>query len=577
MASRLTTFIVVLIVAGTLIAGLIVGAQRDDESGPVDLIVTNGRVYLGSDTDFAEALAIRGNKILRVGSNRAIKRLRRPQTTMVDAHGGSVLPGFNDAHVHLMSGGLGLSELNLLDATTLESIQSAVRDFAAAHPDRPWVRGRGWYYDPFPGGLPTRQQLDAVVPDRPAYLVAYDGHTAWANTKALAAAGITRRTPNPPHGVIVKDARSGEPTGVLKEGALALMREALPQPTKADRLNALRAAVREAQRLGITSVQNAGGSPDDLALLDELRTAGELQVRVYAALSLGPGARDAEVRALETVRQKYSDDPLLKVGAVKLMADGVIESHTALMLEPYADKATTGTPYFAPDELERLVGVLDKAGWQVQIHAIGDGAVRISLDALERAATVNPVPPRGRRHRLEHIETVNPADIPRFGALGVIASQQPFHGSPVPSQMTVWTSNIGEIRASRGWAYGSIAARGGRLAFGSDWPVVTLDPRPGIHTAVTRTTIEGQPEEGWYPAERISLTQALDAYTRGAAWASFDEQRKGTLARDMLADVVILSSDIFAPDARIMDAVVETTIFDGKVVYTRPQESKDTD
>jgi predicted amidohydrolase YtcJ len=577
MASRLTTFIVVLIVAGTLIAGLIVGAQRDDESGPVDLIVTNGRVYLGSNTDFAEALAIRGNKILRVGSNRQIKRLRRPQTTMVDAHGGSVLPGFNDAHVHLMSGGLGLSELNLLGATTLEGIQSAVSDFAAAHPERPWVRGRGWYYDPFPGGLPTRQQLDAVVPDRPAYLVAYDGHTAWANSKALAAAGITRRTPNPPHGVIVKDARTGEPTGVLKEGALALMREALPQPTKADRLNALRAAVREAQRLGITSVQNAGGSPDDLALFDELRAAGELQVRVYAALSLGPGARDAEVQGLEAVRRKYSDDPLLKVGAVKLMADGVIESHTALMLEPYADKATTGTPYFAPDELERVVGVLDTAGWQVEIHAIGDGAVRMSLDALERAAKVNPVPPRGRRHRLEHIETVDPADIPRFGALGVIASQQPFHGTPVPSQMTVWTSNIGEIRASRGWAYGSIAARGGRLAFGSDWPVVTLDPRPGIHTAVTRTTIDGQPEEGWYPAERISLAQALDAYTRGAAWASFDEQRKGTLARDMLADVVILSSDIFAPDARIMDAVIDTTIFDGKVVYTRPQEPAETE
>jgi predicted amidohydrolase YtcJ len=577
MASRLTTFIVVLIVAGTLIAGLIVGAQRDDESGPVDLIVTNGRVYLGSATDFAEALAIRGNKILRVGSNRAIKRLRRPQTAMVDAHGGSVLPGFNDAHVHLLSGGLALSELNLLEATTLDAIQSAVKEFAVSHPERPWVRGHGWYYDPFPGGLPTRQQLDAVVPDRPAYLVSYDGHTGWANSKALAAAGITRRTPNPPHGVIVKDARTGEPTGVLKEGALALMRDALLQPTRADRLDGLRAAIREAQRLGITSVQNAGGSSDDLALFDELRAAGALQLRVYAALSLGPGAKGEDLLALDGVRQKYSDDPLLKVGAVKLMADGVIESYTATMLEPYANKATTGMPYFAPDELARVVGALDKAGWQVQIHAIGDGAVRMSLDALERAAKVNPVPSRGRRHRLEHIETVDPADIPRFGALGVIASQQPFHGTPSPSQMSVWTTNIGELRASRGWPYHSIAAHGGRLAFGSDWPVVTLDPRPGIHTAVTRTTIDGQPDGGWYPAERISLVQALDAYTSGAAWASFDEQRKGTLKRDMLADVVILSSDIFAPDARVMDAVVDTTIFDGKVVYTRPQDATETE
>ena len=570
MASRLTTFIVVLIVAGTLVAGLIVGAQRDDESGPVDLIVTNGRVYTGSGSKFAEAVAIRGNKILRVGTNRGIKRLRRPQTTVVDAHGGSVLPGFNDAHVHLMSGGLALSNVNLLDATTLEDIQSAVKAFAASHPERPWVRGRGWYYDPFPGGLPTRQQLDAAVPDRPAYLVAYDGHTGWANTRALEAAGITRRTPSPAHGVIVKDPRTGEPTGVLKEAAQSLMQKVLPQPTRADRLTALRAAIRDAQRLGITSVQNAGGSPDDLALFDELRAAGELQVRVYAALSITPETADADRQAIEAAREQYRDDPLLKSGAVKLMADGVIESHTAAMLAPYANKATTGSLNFSPEALTSLVDALDKDGWQILIHAIGDGAVRVSLDAIAHAAKVNPAPARGRRHRLEHVETVHPADVPRFGALGVIASQQPFHGTPTPSQITVWTENIGDDRASRGWAYASIMAGGGRLAFGSDWPVVTLDPRAGIHMAVTRTTAEGLPEGGWHATERIPLTAAVDAYTSGAAWASFDEQRKGTLARDLLADIVILSADIFAPDARVMDAVVEATIFDGKIVYTRP-------
>jgi predicted amidohydrolase YtcJ len=570
MASRLTTFIVVLIVAGTLVAGLIVGAQRDDESGPVDLIVTNGRVYTGSGSKFAEAVAIRGNKILRVGTNRGIKRLRRPQTTVVDAHGGSVLPGFNDAHVHLMSGGLALSNVNLLDATTLEDIQSAVKAFAASHPERPWIRGRGWYYDPFPGGLPTRQQLDAAVPDRPAYLVAYDGHTGWANTRALEAAGITRRTPSPAHGVIVKDPRTGEPTGVLKEAAQSLMQKVLPQPTRADRLTALRAAIRDAQRLGITSVQNAGGSPDDLALFDELRAAGELQVRVYAALSITPETADADRQAIEAAREQYRDDPLLKSGAVKLMADGVIESHTAAMLAPYANKATTGSLNFSPEALTSLVDALDKDGWQILIHAIGDGAVRVSLDAIAHAAKVNRAPARGRRHRLEHVETVHPVDVPRFGALGVIASQQPFHGTPTPSQITVWTENIGDDRASRGWAYASIMAGGGRLAFGSDWPVATLDPRAGIHMAVTRTTAEGLPEGGWHATERIPLTAAVDAYTSGAAWASFDEQRKGTLARDLLADIVILSADIFAPDARVMDAVVEATIFDGKIVYTRP-------
>ncbi len=569
MASRLTTFIVVLIVAGTLIAGLIVGAQRDDASGPVDLIVTNGRVYTGQPSRFAEALAIRGNKILRVGANRDIKRLRRAQTIVVDAHGGSVLPGFNDAHVHLLSGGLALANVNLLDVTTLTDIQSSVKAFAASHPERPWIRGRGWYYDPFPGGLPTRQQLDAAVSDRPAYLVAYDGHTGWANTRALTAAGITRRTPNPAGGVIVKDPRTGEPTGVLKEAAQSLMQKVLPQPTRADRLDALRAAIREAQRLGVTSVQNAGGSPDELALFDELRTAGELQVRVYAALSVTARTTAAEMQAIEAARNKYRDDPLLKSGAVKLMADGVIESHTAAMLAPYENRATTGLPYFTADDLTRRIARLDKDGWQILVHAIGDGAVRASLDAIEQAAKTNPAPARGRRHRLEHIETIDPADIPRFGALGVIASQQPFHGTPSPSQMTVWTANIGGERASRGWAYHSIMAAGGRLAFGSDWPVVTLDPRTGIHTAVTRTTVDGLPEGGWYPAERIPLTAAVDAYTSGAAWASFDEQRKGRLARDLLADVVVLSSDIFQPDAHVMDAVVETTIFDGKIVYTR--------
>jgi predicted amidohydrolase YtcJ len=240
------------------------------------------------------------------------------------------------------------------------------------------------------------------------------------------------------------------------------------------------------------------------------------------------------------------------------------------MLAPYANKPTTGAPFFSREALTSLVGVLDKDGWQIVIHAIGDAAVRMSLDAIANAAKVNPAPPRGRRHRLEHVETIHPADVPRFGALGVIASQQPFHGTPTPSQITVWTENIGDDRASRGWAYASIMAGGGRLAFGSDWPVVTLDPRAGIHMAVTRTTAEGLPEGGWYATERVPLTAAVNAYTSGAAWASFDEQRKGTLARDLLADIVILSADIFAPDARVLDAVVDTTIFDGKVVYTRP-------
>jgi predicted amidohydrolase YtcJ len=568
MASRLTTYIVVLIVAGTLVAGLIVGAQRDD-GGPVDLIVTNGRVYTGSATEFAEALAVRGNQILQVGSNHDIKRLRRPQTIVIDAHGASVLPGFDDAHTHFLSGGLALGNVDLLDDTTLEAMQARIKAFAEAHPERPWVVGRGWYYDPFPGGLPVRQQLDAVVPDRPAYMSCYDGHTAWVNTRALQLAGITRKTPNPKNGVIVKDPITGEPTGVLKEAAKPLVSKLLPQPTRAEQLDALRAAIARAQSVGITSVQNASGDADEFALYDELRKSGDLRVRVYSALSVSPGVTEADADRFDALRAKYPDDPLFKTGAIKLMSDGVIEAHTAAMLAPYANKATSGTPNFTPEELQRVVTMFDRRGWQVLIHAIGDGAIRMALDAYEHAAKVNRAPARGRRHRIEHIETTDPADIPRFAALGVIASQQPYHGSPSPSQISVWSANIGPERASRGWVYHSILAAGGREAFGSDWPVVTLDPRYGLHVASTRTAPDGTPEGGWYPQEKIALSEAIDAYTSGAAYASFDDQRKGRIARDLLADVVILSADVFAPGARVLDATVDTTIFDGKIVYAR--------
>lgn len=569
MASRLTAYIVVTIVAGTLIAGLIVGAQRDDD-GPIDLIILNAKVYTGDHDTFAEALAIRGNTILRVGGNREIKRLRRAQTTVLDAHGGAVLPGFNDSHVHFLGGGLSLEHVDLLDAVTLDQIQEKIRGFAAAHPDQPWVRGRGWYYAPFPGGLPTRQQLDAIVADRPAYMTCYDGHTAWVNTKALQLAGITRRTPNPKNGIVVKDPKTGEPTGVLKEAAQGLMDKVLPQPTRDDKLRAIRAGIIEAHRFGVTSVQNASGTPDEFELYDEIRRAGDLTLRVYSALSIRPGFTEADADRFEPVRKLFADDPLFKAGAVKLVSDGVIEAHTAAMLAPYANRPTTGNPNYAADEVNRIVAMMDRRGWQIMIHAIGDGAIRMALDAYTRAAAANPAPPRGRRHRIEHIESVDTADIPRFGKLGVIASQQPFHGNPSANQIDVWAGNIGPDRASRAWAWKSIRDAGGRLAFGSDWPVVTMDPRVGVNMAVNRTTPDGKPEGGWLPEQKLALADVIDAYTSGAAYASFDEQRKGTLARGMLADIVIMSNDIFtAPLERLLDAAVAVTIFDGKVVFTR--------
>ena len=569
MAARFTAYAVAFIVGVTVIAGLIVGAQREDD-GPVDLIVINGQVYGGEGDELAEAVAVRGNKVIRVGNNREIQRLRRAQTTVIDAKGGAVLPGFNDAHAHLVSGGLSLDQVSLDAARTVDEIKDTIRVWAEAHPERQWITGRGWYYQPFNGAMPTRQMLDALVADRPAYLIAYDGHTGWANSAALKAAGITRRTPNPPGGIIVRDPRTGEPTGALKEAAMALMSKVAPQPTEEDRLAAISAAIDEAHRLGITSVQDAGGPAGDLELYDRLRKRNQLTLRVYQALRADASLTEAGLEELEQIRTRFADDPLLKTGAIKLVADGVIEAHTAAMLEPYANRSIKGEARFTPQQMNAIVDMLDRRGWQVMTHAIGDAAVRMTLDAYEAAAKKNPRPERGRRHRIEHIETIDPADIPRFGRLGVIASFQPVHATPSPTPGDVWSTNIGDERASRGWMWNSVTKTKGPLAFGSDWPVMTFNPLMGLHVAVTRTTPEGLPKGGWIPAERLSLRRAIQVYTRDGAWASFDEQRKGTLARDMLADIVVLTDDIFsAPPARLTTTEVAVTIADGKVVYRR--------
>jgi len=570
MAARLTAYVVVGIVAATLIAGLIVGAQRGDTDGPIDVIVHNAKLYTaGASGTMAEAVAIRGNQILRVGSEREVMRLRRPQTTMIDAKGAAVVPGFNDAHLHFISGGLSLERIDLIGVETLDDIQSRIRTWAASHADAPWVLGRGWYYQPFPGGLPTRQQLDAIVSDRPAQIISYDGHTSWVNTRALRMAGISKKTPNPPGGVIVKDQKTGEPTGVLKEAAMALVSSHVPTSTRAERAAALRSAIGEAQRNGITSVQNASGSEEEFELYTEARRDGDLGVRVYSAMATSSALSAAAIADLDAVAKRYPDDPLFKAGAVKIMLDGVIEAHTAAMLAPYANDTATGTPTIDADELNRMVRLLDAGGWQVMTHAVGDRAVNMALTAYEHAVRSNPLPARGRRHRIEHVETVDSTDIPRFGALGVIASMQPYMGNPGPN-IDVWFRNVGPERASQGWSYNSIAAGAGRLAFGSDWPGVPMNPMLGLHTAVTRTTPDGLPEGGWYPAERLALKAAIDAYTSGAAWASFDEQRKGSLAPGMLADLVVLSEDIFeAPASRLASTRIAVTIFDGRIVYRR--------
>jgi predicted amidohydrolase YtcJ len=530
-AARLTAFIVVGIVAATLIAGLIVGAQRDDNSGPVDLIVFNGRVHL-PEGHRAEAVAVRGNRILRVGSNREIKRLRRPQTLWIDAHGGSVLPGFNDAHVRLLDGGLALEQADLTGAATPDDVRRVVGDFAAAHPDRPWVLGRNLSDIALPSGVSARELLDAAVPDRPVRLADRRGRASWVNSRALALAGITRRTARRT-GAIGKHPRTGEPTGIVRDAAQQLIERALPPVDADDRRRALRAAVAEAHRVGVTSVHDVGADPEALALYEDARQTGDLNVRVYAAVPVAHALTPTQTAWLDGVRARYPDDPLFKAGAVTVAAD------------------ETG--------LHRLLPALDAQGWQVMVDAGDEMAVSRTLDAFERAAGGNGPQPRGRRHRIESGVAADPADVLRFGPLGIIASARPA-GTADPDPL-----------------YVGVSTHGGRLAFGSGWPDAPLDPREGLLDALAPAPAAPAPVDDAASDEAadaapagLPLDAALDAYTHGSAYASFDELRKGSVEAGMLADLVILSTDLSAlPPARLLDAAVDMTIFDGKVVHAR--------
>ncbi len=531
--------------------------------GVADLLVFNARVY-SWNVEFSEAIAIRDNKILAMGPKVEVEKLSNDRTRRIDAKGCAVTPGFNDSHVHMFAGGESLQQVNLLDATSLEDIGHRIRSFAIANPKRSVIVGRGWLYGFFPGGLPNREQLDAMIEDRPAVMKCYDGHSMWLNSKAMAVAGINRNSKDPKNGMIVRDA-SGEPTGMLKESAMALAENLIPKLTRAEKTDAIRAAIREAHRLGVTSVQEAGIGKDELDALDDLRKRGELKLRMYLALEGHPRMTEDEVDKLDALRAQFNE---LTIRAVKLYIDGVIESHTAVMLQPYANAPIRGQPEYTQEDLNRVVEMLERRGYQVMVHAIGDGGIRMTLDAMELAANRNLASGVSRRHRLEHIESVSREDIPRFGQLGIIASMQPYHANPNGNIFNIWAANLGPERASRAWNWKSIHDAGGSLAFGTDWPVVGLDPIPGLHTAMTRQTLEGKPAGGFGPEQRLSLRSAIDAYTIGSAFAEFAEQEKGRLEPGMLADFVIWDRDIFTvPVDQVKNAKVSKTIYDGQVVY----------
>jgi hypothetical protein len=534
-----------------------------------DLALVNGRLWTGNEkSPWAEAVAIKGNKILRIGKAAAIQPFLSPQTKVIDLGGRLAAPGFNDAHTHFLGGSLDLTEVNLIGARSLELMQARVAEYARQHPNEAWITGTGWEYSFFPGQrLPTRADLDAVVKDRPVYLRAYDGHTGWCNSKALALASITRDTPFTGFGAIVRD-ENGEPTGVLKEGAQALVRRLIPSPSREKKLAALRQGLQLAASLGITSIQNASGSADDLALYQELLERGELTLRVSVAFSMGRELPEEKLRQMIALKDKYRGHPMLRAAAVKFVLDGVIESHTAAMLEPYSDDAKRkGEPAFTAETYNELVARCARAGFQLYTHAIGDRAVRMALDAYE--AIQRGVPKPDLRSRIEHIEVVSAADIPRFAKLGVLASMEPIHADP--DTIAVWSRAVGAERVNRAFAWNELRKHGARLVFSSDWPAtISVDPMRGLHNAVNRRTIEGKPASGWIPAQRITIEQALRAYTSAGAYASFEETSKGQLAPGMLADIIVFSHDLFKIDPlKIHETRVVLTVFDGKVLYRK--------
>jgi hypothetical protein len=551
--------------------------EAQSPQSAADSVLLHGRIYtLDTKHPWAEALAIRNGKIVAVGSDREIGRLRGASTQVIDAKGHLVLPGFTDCHTHFMEGSLLLQQIFLNGVKTIPEIQGRVKAYAVAHPNEPWLLGRGWNYPVFaPSGMPDKKYLDEIVRDRPVYLDGFDGHSWWANSKALEIAHITKDTPDPPGGSFVRDPKTGEPTGAIKEDAAdAIIRRAIPEPSREQKLKILTAGIQLANQLGVTRVHGLteiDALRDDLHnvdLIQELEWQGKLTLRFYLAYRVDPPeVSEQQMREITEARDRYHDD-WISAGAVKFFMDGVIETHTAAMLAPYSDDPSlSGQLFWNVEKYQKGVAELDRRGIQVFTHAIGDKAIRTALDAYEHAAQVNGT--KDARHRIEHIEDVSADDIPRFGKLGVIASMQPLHAYPDDDTLKAWAPNVGSERAQRAWAWHSIQAAGGVLAFGSDWPVVTLSPWEGLQNAVTRQTTEGEPKGGWIPSERISLADAIKGYTLNAAFAGRREKTEGSLEPGKLADVIVVSQNIFkvAP-LEIGKTKVLLTMVGGRVVYT---------
>jgi hypothetical protein len=504
-------------------------------------------------------VAVRGTRVIAVATTREIGQFIGKATEVVDLKGRWVFPGFNDAHVHFLV----VERADLAGAWSVAELQRRVGDFARRHPESPWVLGRGWVYDAFAGSEPQRKLLDAIVPDRPVFLTDRDGHAAWCNSRALELAEVNKGTPDPQSGTIIRDA-SGAPTGLLKESALELVRQYVPPPNDEELYRALKTLLDRAAASGLTSVQNASFPPSELPFFERVMSENALKVRFSWAVPFTQAFTEEDLARARELRTRHNG-PLFKVAALKGMVDGSLSSRTAALSEPYVG-GVTSPPFWTQEALSAAVVRYDRDGFQILLHAIGDKAIRMALDAFEAAAKTNGV--RDRRDRVEHAEMPSPVDIPRFKALGVVVSTQPLFANPEKATLASLAASLGPDRAARVDAFKLWDDAGVVQAFGSDWPVTAMDPLRQIYCAVTRMTADGTPSGGWQPEYRLSPEAAVRHFTADAAYASFDDKEKGSLAPGKLADLVVLSDDILSPPPeRILKTKVLLTVMAGQDTF----------
>jgi predicted amidohydrolase YtcJ len=530
-----------------------------------DLALVNGVIWTGESAQpWAEALAVDGNLIRKVGSNREVRKSIGKKTEVVELGGGLVLPGFIDGHTHFLDGGFSLLSLELRDAGSREEFVARIAAAARKLGKGEWVLNGNWDHQQFdPVELPRREWIDSVTPENPVCVNRHDGHMILVNSLALRIAGIGKDTPVPEGGEIIKDPATGEPTGILKDAAMDLVTRVIPEPSFESKLKAAEAALRLAAEHGITSVHDMG-SAGNFEVYEELLRQGRLTSRIYLYIPLSEG----DIYERLHLKTPFGND-LLKIGGLKGFVDGSLGSSTALFFEPYSDNSEL-TGLFSSDMypegiMEQRIRAADEAGLQVAVHAIGDRANAVILDIFEKIVASHG--PRDRRWRIEHAQHLRPSDIERMGRLGIIASVQPYHAIDDGR----WAeTKIGRERCRTTYAFRSLLDQGVTLACGSDWTVAPLDPLAGIYAAVTRRTTDGKNPQGWFPEQKITLEEALRGYTLAGAYAEFAENLKGSIAEGKLADLVILGQDIFRiPAERIMETRVEATIVGGRFIFKR--------